>query len=160
MILTDRTVEISLKQVSDADVVHLMLHNRAANSSVGSEYKGGLATMMSTSRGREHMPCVQALALSKPGFSIAKEELATHLFLQPPEVDMKEEAEEIFNYMMKLFPNGDAESPMDKALDDMKVFLLEKMLEKTMTKVLQLNALGYYKVSTQMDSDLYTAVCR
>ena len=158
--LTDRTAEITLKQVSDADVVHLMLHNQAANSSVGSEYKGGLATMMSTSRGREHMPCVQALAISRPGFSIAKEELANYLFFQPPEMDLGEEAAEIFNQMKLLFPGGDAENPLAKVSDDMKISVLESMLEKTLTKVLQLNVLGYYKVSTQMDSDLYTAVCR
>lgn len=160
MTLTDRIAEITLNQVKGSDVIHLYLHNRAANSSEGSEYKGGLATMMSTSRGEEHMPCIQAIVLSKRGFTIAKEELAKYLFLEPPKINLKEETKAIVAYMKALFPGEDADNPLSQLADADKTFILESYIEKKLTEVIKRNVLGYYKVSTEMDSDLYKAVCR
>lgn len=160
MTLTDRIAEITLEQVKGSDVIHLYLHNRAANSSEGSEYKGGLATMMSTSRGEEHMPCIQAIVLSKRGFTIAKEELAKYLFLEPPKINLQEETKAIVAYMKALFPGEDADNPLSQLAEADKTFVLESYIEKKLTEVIKRNVLGYYKVSTEMDSDLYKAVCR
>ena len=160
MTLTDRIAEVTLSQVKGSDVIHFYLHNRAANSSEGSEYKGGLATMMSTSRGEEHMPCIQAIALSKRGFIIAKEELAKYLFLEPPKINLQEETKAIVAYMKALFPGEDADNPLSQLADSDKAFILESYIEKKLTEVIKRNVLGYYKVSTEMDSDLYKAVCR
>lgn len=159
--LTERVAEITMRQVKGSDVVHIDLHNRAANSSEGSVYKGGLATMMSTSRGEEHMPCVQAVILSKRGFAnIAKEEVANLLFLEPPKVDLHEETKAIIAYMKALFPGEDADNPLSQLADADKAFILESYIEKKLTEVIKRNVLGYYKISTAMDSDIYKAVCR
>lgn len=161
MTLTERVAEITLRQVRGSDVVHIELHNRAANSSEGSRYKGGLATMMSTSRGAEHMPCIQAVILSKRGFeNIAKEELANMLFLEPPKVDLREETKAIITYMKALFPNDDTDTLISHLGDSDKAFILESFIEKKLTEVIKRNVLGYYKVSTEMDSEIYKAVCR
>lgn len=160
MTLTDRIAQITLHQVKGSDEIHVYLHNRAANSSEGSDYKGGLATMMSTSRGEEHMPCIQAVILSKRGFCIAKEELAKYLFLEPPKVDLREETKAIIAYMKALFPGKEAENPLAQLADSDKAFILESYIEKKLTEVIKRNVLGYYKVSTEMDSELYKAVCR
>lgn len=161
MTLTERVAEITMRQVRGSDVVHIELHNRAANSSEGSRYKGGLATMMSTSRGAEHMPCIQAVILSKRGFDhIAKEELANMLFLEPPKVDLQEETKSIISYMKALFPNDDTDTPISHLSDSDKAFVLESFIEKKLTEVIKRNVLGYYKVSTEMDSEIYKTVCR
>lgn len=159
--LTERIAGITLRQIKGSDTVHIDLHNRAANSSEGSEYRGGLATMMSTSRGEEHMPCVQAVILSKRGFdSVAKEELANLLFLEPPKINLKEETKAIVAYMKALFPNEDTDNPLSQLADADKAYILESYIEKKLTEVIKRNVLGYYKVSTAMDSDAYKAVCR
>lgn len=161
VILSERVTEITLHQVKGSDVVHIELHNRAAISSQGSMYKGGLATMMSTSRGEEHMPCVQAVVLSKRGFdNIAKEELADRLFLEPPRIDLQEETKAIVAYMKALFPGEDADNPLSQLAEADKTFILESYIEKKLTEVIKRNVLGYYKISTAMDSDIYKAVCR
>ncbi len=161
MILTERMAEITMHQAKGSDIVHIELHNRAANSSEGSSYKGGLATMMSTSRGEEHMPCIQAMVLSKRGFNnIAKEELANLLFLEPPKINLQEETKAIIAYMKVLFPGEDGESPLAQLADSDKSFMLESFIEKKLTEVIKRNVLGYYKISTEMDSDIYKAVCR
>lgn len=159
--LTDRVAEITLHQVKGSDTVHIELHNRAANSSEGSRYCGGLATMMSTSRGEEHMPCVQAVILSKRGFdNTAKEELANMLFMEPPTIDLKEETKAIIAYMKALFPNEDTDNPLSQLADADKACALESYIKRKLTEVIKRNVLGYYKVSTTMDSDAYKVFCR
>lgn len=159
--LTERIAEITMRQVKGSDVVHIDLHNRAAISSEGSLYKGGLATMMSTSRGEEHMPCVQAMILSKRGFAnVAKEELANRLFLEPPKINLMDETKAIVAYMKALFPSENTDSPLSMLSDADKTSILESYIEKKLTEVIKRNVLGYYKISTTMDSDIYKAVCR
>lgn len=159
--LTERVAEITMRQVKGSDVVHINLHNRAANSSEGSLYKGGLATMMSTSRGEEHMPCVQAMILSKRGFAnVAKEELANRLFLEPPKINLMDETKSIVAYMKALFPSENTDSPLSMLSDADKTSILESYIEKRLTEIIKRNVLGYYKISTEMDSDIYKAVCR
>lgn len=48
--LTDRMIEITLHQVRGNDVVHLLAHNRAATSSDGKPYRGGLFWVRTTIR--------------------------------------------------------------------------------------------------------------
>ncbi len=159
--LTERIAGIELRQVRGGDIVHIELHNRAANSSEGRSYKGGLATMMSTSRGEEHMPCVQAAILSRRGFAgVAREELAQLLFLEPPEVELRDETRAIVAYMKALFPSDGADTPLSQMPDDDRTFMLESYIEKKLTEVIRRNVLGYYKISTEMDSAIYKAVCR
>ena len=161
LILTERIAEINMRQVRGSDIGHISFHNRAANSSEGSMYKGGRATMMSTSRGEEHMPCVQAVILSKRGFAnVAKEEVANMLFLEPPQINLQEETKAIISYMKALFPGEDADNPLSQLAESDRAFILESYIEKKLREVIQRNVLGYYKISTGMDSDTYKAMCR
>lgn len=159
--LTERITEITLHQVKGSDVVHMELHNRAAISSDGSHYKGGPATMSSTSRGEEHMPCLQAVILSRQGFrEIAKEELAEALFMAPLKINVHAEVKDIVAYMKYLFPGEDVDNPTSQIADSYKFFSLESFIEQKITEVIKHNVLGYYKISTEMDSDIYKTICR
>ena len=107
------------------------------------------------------MPCVQAVILSKRGFeNIAREELANCLFLEPPRINLQEETKAIVAYMKALFPGDDADNPLSQLAEADKTFILESYIEKKLTEVIKRNVLGYYKISTAMDSDIYKAVCR
>lgn len=159
--LTERITEISLHQIVGTDVIHISLHNRAANSSAGSKYRGGLGTMLSTSRGIEHMPCVQSIILSKRCFEdISHEELAKHLLLMPPQVNMHSEASDIITYTRALYPSDSNNTPLSILPESDKLFMLENYIEKKLTGVIMRNLLRYYKVSVAEDSNVYKAICR
>lgn len=160
-VLQGNMAELTLRQVYGSDVAILRFHNRAANASAGSAYKGGLAILLSNSRGREHMPCVQAAVLSRRGFShVAREELAQYLLLQPPRVDLRAAAKDIMTYVKTLFPDEGTKDPLRQLPDEDKVYLLERYMEKKLTDAIRCNVVGYYKVSTEMDSTVYKALCR
>lgn len=171
--LTERMVELTLHQVHGSDVAHLFLHNRAATSSEGKAYRGGLATMMSISRGAEHMPCIQAAMMLRSTYTemseyakgkrlpksqfdfYAPEMVAPKIYLAPPKIELHEEIGDIVNYMKSLFmQNGDTGTLASLSEED-KEFCLEAFAEKKLTETVRRNILGYYKVSIQMDTDIY-----
>lgn len=154
------------------------VYNRAANSSDGKPYRGGLATMMSSSRGQEHMPCIQSALLMrgktvkvartstsetttipKCGLDIIQPELlASKLYLAPPEIGLGPEIEKIVAYMRFLFSKDDKNDPIADLSDSDKKFCLETFVEKQLTESLRRNILSYYKLSLQMDSEVYTLI--
>ncbi len=161
VLLTERMVQLTLLQVRGSDLVQMALHNRAAASSEGSPYKGGLATMMSTSRGEEHMPCIQAAILSRRGFDhMAREELAELLFLEPPKMEFQGEIQSICTYMKTLFRSESGEGMLSQLSEEDRCFLLESFVSKKLSDVLRRNVLEYYKVSIEQDSRIYKLVCR
>ena len=153
-----------------------MMHNRAANSSDGKPYRGGLATMMSSSRGSEHMPCIQSgiLVRSKPkkerkdrglGQNVSTyildnlqpERIAKELYLAPPRIELGDEIEKIIAYMRVLF-SGEESSPVSQLSDADKAFCLKTFVEKKLTDSMRRNILSYYKLSVQMDINVYAMI--
>ena len=158
--LRDRIVEITLEQVYGSKTAHLCLHNQAANSSEGSVYRGGLATLCSISRGQEHMPCVQAAILSRQDFShVAKEVIANHLIFQPPRIELHQEVQDIIHYIKMLFC-GEATRQVNELSETDLIYLLESYIKKKLQDVMKRNIVGYYKISTEMDAAVYRTICR
>lgn len=159
--LNERAAQLTLHQSSGCDTVHITLHNRAANSSEGSDYKGGLGVMQSMSRGEQHMPCVQSVLLSRRSLqTIAREELAQSLLLAPPRVELQDEVQSIITYMKLIFPGDGGETPLSQMSDADKAAMLESFIEKKLIDVIKRNLLHYYKISTEMDSRSYKRICR
>lgn len=157
--LSDRMMELNLSQVKGSDVVHALAHNRASNSSDGKMYCGGLLSLMSVSRGQEHMPCIQSAILSRYGFdNLAKEEIAEKLYLEPPSFDIRQEISDIVFYMRTLFSSQDAQSALSLLSDEDKKFCLESFVEKKLTDVLRRNSLSHYKIPIVMDGEVYEMI--
>lgn len=160
LVLTDRMADMMLHQIQGTDSAQIIAHNRAAGSSEGKIYRGGLATMMSISRGGEHMPCVQAMIISRRGFDhVSKEELANWLYLAPPTIDVSESVKAIISYMKLLYTDGGEAGLLAELSEEDKRFCLENYAEKKMTDSLRRNLVSYYKVSTVMDGEIYKALC-
>jgi len=159
--LNQHIARITIRQVKGCDSVIMTMHNRAADSSEGSPYKGGLATFSSVSRGEEHMPCVQAGILTKRGFeNVAKEEVAEDLYMGDPVVDVSQETRDVINCMKHLFPTDSSGSPLSQISDADKFSMLESYIEKKLLDVIKRNISSYFKISTADDSAIYQTYCR
>lgn len=173
--LEGQFAEITMHQMFGSDFVHLLMHNRAASSSQGKKYSGGLAAIMSTSRGEEHMPCLQAGLISKPQYDtrsvgdpvggdktlldafpfLSKETIASKLFFAPPRIEIGSEVKDVLTYMKSLFPDDDAQSPFSSMSDQDKQYCVESYVSKKLSDVVRKNLLSYYKLSLSMDSEAY-----
>ena len=176
--LTERITEITLRQVKGSDVAHLYLHNRAANYSEGKVYRGGLATMMSISRGAEHMPCIQAVMMMRGACATIRQEgsgdtaripkcgldyfqaelLASKIYLAPPKIELGDEIQKIVAYMKFLFSQEGEGGPLSQLSDEEKTLCLASFVEKKLTESLRRNILSHYKISLRMDSDVYEMI--
>lgn len=173
--LTENIMELTFRQVHGSGLIHLLAHNRAANSSSGKSYRGGLVTMMSVSRGAEHMPCMQAAILIRGTLArfgqgrqdreknipscrldyFAPEVLASKIYLAPPNIKLGEEINKIVSYMKFLFAQTDKDNSLSQLSQEDKIFCLETFAEKSLTEALRRNILSYYKLAVQMDSEVY-----
>lgn len=168
--LSERMMEITMYQAHGSDVAHISTHNRAANSSSGKAYRGGLASMMSYSRGAEHMPCGQAVILASSSAShtanggtldfIQPEVLADKLYFTQPNIDFKDEVNKIIAYMKLLFSKDASVSPLDSLSDADKAACLESFISQQLTNSLRRNLLSCYKVSLSMDYEVYKLICK
>ena len=158
--LTQLEARITIRQAKGTDEVRVTLHNRAANSSEGSPYKGGKGTMASFSRGQEHRPCVQAVILSRKGFdSVAREEIALKLYMDDPQANVSKETEAIINCMESLFLADASESHIAQLPERDRRAMLESFVEMKVLEAKR-NALKCFKVSIEDDAAVYAAFCR
>ena len=157
-----KTLDISLSQLLGTDAAHLSLHNRAEDSAAGKSYQGGIAVSVSTSRGSEHMPCMQTVLLSRNGFRHwAPEEMAKYLYLQPPLLEIRNETRDIVRFALSLFAGADGDSnPLSDLSEEDKMDLLEDYAEKKLLTPLRRNYLSYYKIPISLDSDVYGEIKR
>jgi hypothetical protein len=159
--LTEEITEITMAQSKGSDVIHIHLLNRAAHSSEGRVYKGGLGAMLSTSRGAEHQPCVQSCILSRRGFdNLAKEAVGEALRMAPASFDLRDGVQSILDCAKKFFPANGAETPFSALSDEDKEYMLRSYIEKVVTEAIRSNVVSCFKVSAEMDSYVYKKFCR
>lgn len=173
--LDSSMAEISMHQVKGSDFVRILMHNRAAKSSEGKRFSGGMAVMTSVSRGEEHMPCTQAGMFSVPKYAmqteqnpndrkmvlqsafahLSKEKIAEKLYLMPPKVSLEQEAKDLFAYIRMFLPEEDVSTPLTEMSEEDKLYCVESYIEKKLTDIVRRNILSYYKLSLKMDSEAY-----
>lgn len=159
--LSEEISEITLDQFKGSDVIHIHLLNRAAHSSEGSLYKGGLGAMLSTSRGAEHQPCVQSCILSRRGFDgMAKEAVGEALRMEPAHFDLQNGVKSIMDCVKDLFPRNGSETLPSALSDEYKEYMLKSLIEKIVTEAIRSNILTCFKVTAEMDSHVYKYFCR
>lgn len=158
--LKPEIAEITLDQENGNDTVHFYFHNRAAASSIGSRYRGGLGALLSSSRG-EHMPCVQAALISSSTlFGMwSEEEIEGQLRMAPIDLDIEREANDIYSYMSMMFPSEeDSKTGLASLNRDDKVECVKSFIQKKLTKPIARNYLDYFKITKQKDSSVYKLI--
>jgi hypothetical protein len=160
MVLTETMADMTMKQRRGSDIVHIMLHNRAAESSSGKLYVGGLGTMVSVSRGEEHMPCCQSVYLSRYWPSSRSEEiLANHLYMAPPRFDAVDAAvNDITVFLKVLYPQDGSISTLASLADDIKAEALNSCIRNHLTNMVRSAVARYYKVAKEEDSQVYKEI--
>lgn len=157
MLLTTTNAIIKLQQKLGNDELTITLRNRAGASNNYDHYSSGLGTLSHSSYGNNQIPRVQAVALSKKGFSsIAKEELAELLLMGPVKIDVEKEVKDIITYIHTIYPKEE-DSPMRNLSLDDETFLLESFVIRKLTQVLKRSVFDSYTVTTDQDYMVYNA---
>ena len=116
-------------------------------------YIGGIGTINSVSKGRERMPVIQLIGVSRYTLGLSVEEIHHSLLLDQPtfEVDSKTLDELIMNFKALYV---DSNSAMVNFSEYQKAIFVKSMIEQIVRKSLERNVFRYGKVSGT-DDDLF-----
>lgn len=148
--LSSTQIFIFLKSYNDQ---LLMIFN---NPPSNKQYIGGLGTSNSVSRGREHMPCVQYIILSRKKLNLPEGEIYNLLSLDVPDVNLHNETEKL----IELFKNLYLESPERPVMleEYQKKKIIEDSLERAVADCIEANLFRFAKVSAREDDYYYNLI--
>ena len=135
------------------DKALLILHRVDSNKE---NYTGGIGTINSISRGRERLPVVQFMGISRHPLALTAEEIHLRLLLDYPAFRAEAETEEMIRTFKALYaPDG---STKEQFTEYQKSVFVRSTLEMYIRKSLERNVFRYGKISEQDDDDWYHAV--
>ncbi len=141
-------VFISLKNNNDQCLI--ILNNPPSSK----KYRGGLGTVNSISRGREHVPCVQYILLSNVSFKVPDGEIYNILSLGVSNVNIKNETKELIELIKNLYfnpkPTGLSEYQQRKIVED--------SIENIVQNAVDANLFRFAKVSNMEDDQYYRLI--
>ena len=130
----------------------IILNNPPSNK----QYIGGLGTSNSVSRGREHMPCVQFVLVSKSTLNIPDGEVYNMLSLGVSDINVETEADKLLNLFKNLYINSANLS------EELSEFQKKKIFEDSLCKILEdlidANMFRFAKISNREDDDYYRLI--
>lgn len=149
---TNENIFIELECKEKEDKVFMILKNPPSSAS----YIGGIATMNSVARGREHNPCVQYILTSKKVVNQPDGEIYNLLSMGNVDVDLTNVAVEIVELFKNLYI---VNSQLSTALDEnQKINLIENKLKYHFDIIVEANEFRYGKISNREDDDFYQLI--
>lgn len=121
-----------------------------------SNYTGGIGTINSVSKGRESMPVIQFLGMSRKKLALSEEEIHHNLLLSFPSCKVTNEADELIRLFQTLYVTpGEYKEFIS---DSQKNITIKANLERYIRKSLERNIFRYGKISNRDDDDWYHAL--
>ncbi len=150
--LTNSHIFLSLKNQEHEDEVFMILNSPPS----GKTYIGGIATVNSISRGREHMPCIQYSILSRYVLKITDGELYNLLTLHVPDINIDLDVEQLIKLFKSLFLNN-TDTTMNLT-EYQKKRIVEESLKNTLAELMESNIFRFAKISEMEDDKYYRII--
>lgn len=142
------TTQLFIKLKSFNDNTLIILNNPPSNK----VYIGGLGTVNSVSRGREHMPCIQFIIVSRNYLKLSQGEIYNLLSIEVPNINLHFESEKLIELFKSLYIEQNTLEEYQKK----KIF--ENSLENAISNSIQANVFRYAKVSGREDDYYYNII--
>ena len=116
-------------------------------------YIGGIGTVNSIARGREHNPCIQFVILSKKLIDVPDGELYNLLKFNDFSVNMDYAIKDIIDLFKRLYSEQNEISI--ELTDSQKLAIIKNKLEYYFNDILDANAFRFAKISNKEDDTIY-----
>lgn len=117
------------------------------------QYIGGIGTINSVSKGREKMPTIQYLGLSRKTLQQSDEEIHQSLLLSYPTLKADKYASELVRTFKSLYVDRESDEIEQSELQ--KLITVRANMERYMKESLESNVFRYAKVSNRDDDEFY-----
>ncbi len=143
---------INLKNNDKQDECFMILNNPPSNK----KYIGGIATVNSIARGREHMPCIQYSIISEYVLNITDGEIYNLLSLNVPEINIDLEVEQLIKLFKTLYlTSGETLINLNEY---QKKRVLEESFRKSLEELIDNNMFRFAKISDMEDDKYYRLI--
>ena len=139
---------VSLKNNTDKCLI--ILNNPPSNK----KYIGGLGTVNSISRGREHVPCIQYILFSCVELSAPDGELYNMLSLGLADINIKNEVNDLIGLIKRLYVNKN-----DSGLNEyQQKHIVEDSIKNIIFDAVDSNMFRFAKISNIEDDNYYRLI--
>ncbi len=146
------SIAIELKDKENGDFSYILLNNPPTKE----EYIGGIGTVNSISRGREHNPCVQYIILSKKVIEVPDGELYNYLKLDDYTVHLDDAIDDIVSLFKRLYVDKNEISHF--LSENQKIAIIQNKLEYHFFDILEANSFRFAKVSNKEDDAVFKLI--
>lgn len=152
LVLSEQAVSIELMDKDNGDFSYIILNNPPSKA----EYIGGIGTVNSIARGREHNPCVQYIILSKKVIEKPDGELYNCLKLDDYTVKLDDAIDDIVALFKRLYVEQNEISL--SLTENQKLAVIKNKLDYHFYDILDANAFRFAKVSNKEDDAVYKLI--
>ena len=150
--LSEQNIFFDLENKENNDKSFIILNNPPTKQS----YIGGVGTVNSIARGREHNPCIQFLIMSKKLIDVTDGEIYNLLKFDDYNVNMEDAIKDVINLFIRLYAEKNEIS--SELTDNQKQALVRNKLEYYFNEILEANIFRFAKVSNKEDDSIYKLI--
>ena len=147
-----QSIFISLSNKSKVDESFIILNNPPTKQN----YIGGIGTVNSIARGREHNPCVQYIIISKKIIDVPDGELYNILKFSNYSINMEFAIKDIIELFKRLYTKKNELSL--QLSDNQKQAIVKNKLEYHFNEILEANVFRFSKISNKDDDTIYKLI--
>lgn len=150
--MSEQSIFFELKNKENSDQSYIILNNPPTKSN----YIGGVGTVNSISRGREHNPCIQFIILSKKLLDVPDGKLYDCLKFDDYNVNLNDSIKDVIDLFKRLYVEKNEMSV--ELTDNQKQAIVRNKLEYHLSEVLEANSFRFAKISNKEDDAIYKLI--
>lgn len=149
----EQSIFINLSNNTNGDKVSIILNNPPSNNSI---YLGGVGTINTVTRGREHNPCIQFMIISKKILNMPEGEIYKCLRLDDYKIDMDEACLDMIDLLKRIYL--EKSDIVSQLTDEQKHAIIKNKLEYHFKNILDANMFRFAKISNKEDDSIYKLI--
>ena len=149
---TDQSIFIDLYNNLNNDQCYMIFNNPPTNN----KYSGGVGTVNTVGRGREHNPCVQFIIISKKVIDKPDGEIYDCLKFEDYNVNLDFAIKDLIDLFKRLYVDQNEISTT--LAENQKAAIIENKLEYHFNEILEANVFRFAKISNKEDDKIYKLI--
>lgn len=147
-----QNVFLELGNDENLDQTYIALNNPPTKA----KYIGGVGTVNSISRGREHNPCIQFIILSKNLLDMPDGEIYKCLQFDDYNANLEDTAKDLIDMFKRLYvEKNEIAAELDEG---QKLAIIKNKLEYHFEQILEANSFRFAKISNREDDSIYKLI--
>lgn len=147
-----QSIFIELENKENSDKSYFILNNPPTQQ----DYIGGVGTVNSIARGREHNPCIQFAIISKKLIDVPDGELYDLLKFDDFSINMDYAIKDIIDLFKRLYAEKNEISI--ELTENQKQAIVRNKLEYHFNEILEANAFRFAKISNKEDDEIFKLI--